>query len=111
MIYIFEDGRLVYDKSLLDKDDKYIAIEKLPTIENNGKIPIYKADLKLGKVIVSYLENNESREEVVIPPNDNEPSTKEELAKIKSLLDENSQNMSILFLGLADMYELIGGGN
>lgn len=58
MIYIFEDGRILYDESQLEKyTDAYIAIDKFPIVEQKENMFIsYFANLETGKVDWKYEE-------------------------------------------------------
>lgn len=60
MIYVFENGRVLYEESLLTESDngKFIAFEKLPEFEKvGGKVPIIiGCDLVTGEVKVEYVD-------------------------------------------------------
>ena len=60
MIYVFENGRVLYEESLLTESDngKFIAFEKLPDFEKiEGKTPvIIGCDLLTCEVKVEYVD-------------------------------------------------------
>lgn len=57
MLYVFKDGRVIYDAEYLTKDDdgKYIAVEELPSIPPvNGKLGYCVANLTSGLIEFRY---------------------------------------------------------
>ncbi len=65
MIYVFEAGSIVYDGSVLSKEDKEraVAVEELPIKETlAGKTPIIKVDKKKEKVWWEYVDSPKSIE-------------------------------------------------
>ena len=65
MIYVFEGGSIVYDESVLTKEDKAraVAVEALPVQETPvGKTPLIKADKKTNKVWWEYIDSPQSIE-------------------------------------------------
>ena len=58
MIYVFEAGSIVYDESVLSKEDKEraVGVEALPVQETPvGKTAVIKADKKTNKVWWEYI--------------------------------------------------------
>lgn len=65
MIYVFEGGSIVYDESVLTKEDKAraVAVEALPAKETPlGKIEIIKADKKTNEVWWEYIDSPQAME-------------------------------------------------
>jgi len=59
MIYVFENGRILFCDSMLRPEDKgmYVAVEKLPYLTAEvGQQVIYRADLKKKKVIAEVID-------------------------------------------------------
>ncbi|KAF5044242.1 hypothetical protein [Anaerotignum sp.] len=60
MIYVFEDGRMLYDSQYLMPADvgKYVAVESLPPIEDReGYGSYYVANLEENKLEVVWVES------------------------------------------------------
>ena len=65
MIYVFDSGSIVYDESVLTKEDKEraVAVEVLPAQETPiGKIAIIRADKKTNEVWWEYIDSPQAIE-------------------------------------------------
>jgi len=70
MIYVFEDGRILYNPPQLSPADegKYVAVESLPPVENReGYDWYFVANLTENKLSVVWVENTFVPEPIPIP--------------------------------------------
>ena len=59
MIYVFEDGAVVYDESTISEEEKQkaVAVEKLPEPEQiEGKIAVLRANKAENRVYYEYID-------------------------------------------------------
>lgn len=121
MVYVFEDGRIVFDVACLtDQDEgKYVAVESLPPIEEKeGFVGYHTANLVAHKVEVEWVEADKSVP-TPEPPKPQEPvysPTEGELLLMKSqaaMYEEMQANRLSQLKANADIYEAIlsNGGN
>lgn len=96
MAYIFEDGRILYDSSLLTESDeeKYIYIKELPKIE--------KIDGKIGTITGCNLKTKEIKIEYFDIPPEPEPEpepipqpTEQDLLNAQILLNQAEQDAKL----------------
>ena len=96
MIYIFENGRVLYDSSLLTESDKgkYLTVKELPKIE--------EIDGKIGTVTGCNLETKEIKVEYFDIPPEPEPipepepqPTEQDLINAQILLNQAEQDAKL----------------
>lgn len=76
MIYVFEEGNVVYDGDTISDDEKSqaVAVEKLPTPQKViGKKAVIKANLATQEVYYQYVDDFTEFEDGEIHPDEKEP--------------------------------------
>lgn len=85
MIYVFEDGAVVYDGSTISEEEKQkaVAVEKLPEPEQiEGKIAVLRASKAENRVYYEYIDEPEN-------PLENEiEQLKQRLELLQTALDD-----------------------
>lgn len=92
MVYVFEDGRVIYDADYLTDVDagKYVEVQECPPIPpKEGMFGYYVANLETGKIEISYRKF----EPEPIPPEPPEPvpePTEDEILQAEMLLNQTT---------------------